>query len=149
MDYIKYLRNLIGNKPVILCACGCMIFNENKEILLQKRVDDGKWGIPGGNMELGETIEETVCREVLEETGLKVEELKLFNIYSGKSQHHIYPNGDEVYFVNIMFKTNKYTGKLEIKDNESKELKFFPINEVPKDITPPCKSVIEDLKISR
>ena len=149
MDYIKYLRSLVGNKPVILCVCGCLIFNENREILLQKRSDDGKWGIPGGSMELGETIEETVYREVLEETGLTVKELKLFNIYSGKSQHHIYPNGDEVYFVNIMFKTNKYTGKLQIKDNESTELKFFKMDEIPTDITKPCKNVIEDLKISR
>ena len=80
MDYIKYLRSLVGKNPVILCACGCIIYNEKKEILLQKRADDNKWGIPGGNMELGETIEETACREVFEETGLTVKKLKLFNI---------------------------------------------------------------------
>lgn len=146
MDYIKYLRSLVGKKPVILCVCGCIIYNEKKEILLQKRADDNKWGIPGGNMELGETIEETACREVFEETGLTVKKLKLFNIYSGQGQHHFYPNGDEAYFVNIIFKTNEYTGKLRITDNESKSLKFFSINEIPDDITTPCKAVIEDLK---
>lgn len=56
-------------------------------------------------MNLGETIYETVKREIYEETGLEINELEIFNIYSGEEQHHIYPNGDEVYYVNIIFKT--------------------------------------------
>ena len=146
MDYIKELRKKVGNSPIILCACGCIIYNENNEILLEERVDDNKWGLPGGCMELGETIEETAYREVLEETGLKVENLKLFNIYSGKKEHHIYPNGDEVYFVNIVFETNKFSGELHIADNESKSLKFFGIDKIPKQITESCKCIIDDLK---
>ena len=146
MGYIKELRSLIGHKPVILCSVGCLIFNERGEVLLQKREDDNKWGNPGGCMELGESIEETAKREILEETSLKIDNLNLFKIYSGEEQHHIYPNGDEAYFVNIILKTDQYEGNLNIADNESKELKFFAIEEIPENITEPFRCVKEDLK---
>lgn len=146
MEYIKELRNLIGHRAIILCGGGCLIFNKKGEVLLQRRTDDDTWGNPGGSMELGETIEETVKREVFEETSLKVENLQLFKIYSGENQHHIYPNGDEAYFLNIIFQTNEYKGEMHIRDGESKELRFFPIDEIPDNVTNPFKCVKEDLK---
>ena len=69
MGYVGEIRKLIGNKPLILCACGCLIFNEENKVLLQRRKDNGLWGNPGGCMEFGETIYETAIREVQEETG--------------------------------------------------------------------------------
>ena len=51
-------------------------------MLLQKRYDGG-WGLPGGLMELGESLEDTAKREVLEKTGLVIEDLKLLEIFSG------------------------------------------------------------------
>lgn len=146
MDYIKDLRSLIGNKPIILSVCGCLIFDEFGKVLLQKRSDNNLFGNPGGCMELGETIEECVKREVLEETGLVISDLELFKIYSGNDQHHIYPNGDEVYFVNIIFKTSKYTGVLKKHNLESLEIKFVDINNLPKNLTPPFVPVAKDLR---
>lgn len=144
LEYIKDLRSYIGHKPILMCACGCLIFNEKNQVLLQKRSDDNLWGNPGGSMDLGETIYETVTREVYEETNLKLQDLELFAIYSGEEQHHIYPNGDEVYLVNILFKTSHYSGELK-SDEESKELKFFDLNHLPDNITKPFVSVKEDL----
>lgn len=140
------LRKDIGHKPILICACGCLIFNEKGQVLLQKRSDDNLWGNPGGIMELGESIYDTVKREIEEETNLnlKEEELKLFNIYSGEGQHHIYPNKDEVYFVNIVFETSQYTGNIK-SNSESIELKFFDINDLPTNITKSFKEVKEDL----
>ena len=147
MEYIKKLRKYIGHDPILMCACGCLIFNEKGQVLLQKRNDDNLWGNPGGSMELGETIYETVIREIKEETNLDIQkkDLKIFNIYSGEEQHHIYPNNDEVYFVNIIFETNVVEGNLKI-DSESKELKFFNLDDLPSNITKPFKSVKNDLK---
>ncbi len=149
MGYILDLRKILGHRPIIMCGCGCLIFNEKGEVLLQRRKDDNKWGTPGGSMELGESVEENVVREVFEETSLKVKNLKLFKIYSGKKQYHKYPNGDEVYNLNIMFETNEYEGELNINDNESNELKFFAIDDIPKNIVNPCKFIIKDLKEGR
>ena len=146
MDYIKYLRNMIGHEPVILCACGCIIFNKKGQVLLQRRSDDGLWGNPGGCMELGESIYDTVIREIKEETNISLikENLKIFNIYSGEEQYHIYPNKDEAYFVNIMFETIIDDIEVE-KDEESLDLKFFDLDKIPSNITDVFKIVKEEL----
>lgn len=147
MNYIKSMREKVGHDPIFMCACGCLIFNERNQILLQKRSDDGLWGNPGGSMELGETIYDTVIREVKEETNLDLDKdsLKIFNIYSGEEQHHIYPNGDEVYMVNIIFEVRAYRGEV-ICDSESTELKYFDLADLPTDITKPFACVLRDLR---
>lgn len=147
MEYIKMMRKYVGHAPLMICACGCLIFNDKGQVLLQKRPDDGLWGNPGGSMDLGETIYETIIREIKEETNLNIkkENLKIFNIFSGEEQHHIYPNKDEVYFVNIIFETNIYNGEI-VSDSESYELKFFDIDKLPSNITKPFESVSKDLK---
>ena len=61
---------------------------------------------------------------MLEETNLTIDEMTFFNIFSGKQQHHIYPNGDEVYFVNTIFISKKYSGNI-ISSNECREIAFF------------------------
>ncbi len=100
-DYVKDLRSLVGNKEVILgCACGC-IENEQGEILLQQRNDSGKWGFLGGIMELGESAEETVIREVWEESGLQVRVTKLLGVYS--KYFASYPNGDKAQPIVVFF----------------------------------------------
>lgn len=146
MGYINEIRNKIGHAPFIICACGCLIFNDKGQVLLQKRKDNNQWGNPGGIMELGETVYETVKREAKEETNLEVNDLELFNIYSGKTQHYIYPNGDEAYFVNIIFKTENYDGSMK-SDDESIMLKFFDIDKIPNNITPTFSDVLKDLKL--
>lgn len=145
MGYITDLRKTLGHRSLVSVGVGCLIFDEQGRVLLQKRSDDNLWGNPGGSLEPGETIDETCKRELLEETGLEVDDLELFNIYSGEGQHHIYPNGDEVYYVNIIFKTNKYKGILKSSDGESVDLRFFDILNIPKDITKTFATVYADL----
>ena len=70
MDYIRYLRNMVGPKPVIMVTAGVVLFNETRELLLQNRADGTGWGLIGGFIELGETVEQTARREVFEETAL-------------------------------------------------------------------------------
>lgn len=148
MEYIKNIRKLVGHAPIMMCGCGCLIFNDKGQVLLQRRSDDGLWGNPGGSMDLGETIYETVIREIKEETNLEIikEDLKIFNIYSGEDQHHIYPNNDEIYFVSIIFETDTYHGKMKM-DSESYELKFFDIDKLPSNITKLFECVARDLTL--
>ena len=109
-DYIKKLRRYIGHDPIMICAAGVIIINDKNELLLQLRADNHTWGISGGAMEMGETLEETARREVLEETGLNINKLRFFGIYSGKNQHFIYPNKDEVYYAIAVYITTDYHG---------------------------------------
>ena len=75
-----------------------IIVNDKGQILLQSRADNDRWGLPGGCQELGERFEDTVIREVKEETNLDVSEenLELIAIVSGNSRRNEYPNGDVV-----------------------------------------------------
>lgn len=130
-DYIKEIRKLIGHETLLTIGCGAIIEDEFGHILLQRRKDTNLWGVPGGLMELGETFLETLAREVYEETNLYIDEPKLFGIYSGPNGFGNYPNGDQVFSIQIIFKTNKFTGVLKQEDEESKEQKFFDRNNLP------------------
>lgn len=95
--YIKEMRKFVGHAPIMSCACGVIIENNDGEILLQKRRDNGRWAIIGGSMEMGETFEEAVKREAKEESGLSLGKLEVFKLLSGRKRIIEYPNGD-VYF---------------------------------------------------
>lgn len=143
MDYIKTMRGLIGKEPLMTVGCGVIITNED-QILLQHRMDEDNWCIPGGVMELGETFEEAALRETFEETGLAVESLQLFGLYSGQSCFVTYPNGDEVYSVQVIFQSNTYTGQLKQSGEESKEHRFFKRTELPENLNPRQSAFIQD-----
>lgn len=92
MDYIQYLREMVGNKPAIFVAAVILIRDHSGRLLLQRRSDDGTGGVVGGIMNLGETVEEAARREVFEETGLEVGELALFGVFTDE---HVYPGGNQ------------------------------------------------------
>ena len=102
MEYYKYLRQYIGHQPIILPGAVVILLNEYNEVLLQKR-NDGGYGLPGGLMEMGESLEETAKREVLEETGLEVDELELLGVFSGADYYLKMNNGDELYSVTAVY----------------------------------------------
>ena len=145
MGYISEIRKFVGHAPIMCCAAGAIILDKDNRILLQKRSDVNLWGNPGGAMELGEDIEETLKREINEETGLQIINPEFFTIYSGEDEHLIYPNGDEVFYVNVVYIVREYTGDLT-KDEESEELKFFKMNEIPSNTTKTLKNILNYLK---
>lgn len=136
------LRKVAKHMP----ASGVIIVDEKNRVLLQRRIDNNKWCIPGGCMELGETTEETAKREVFEETNLVVEGLSIFDVYSGEEQHWIYPDKNEVYFINVVYITNRFKGTIKVDGVESKELKFFEVDDFPLEITPSNKPILRDVK---
>ncbi|UPK45527.1 NUDIX domain-containing protein [Paenibacillus pabuli] len=124
----------------IVVTGGAIIRDHMGRILLQKRSDYGDWGLPGGGMEPGESIEETMIREVKEETGLDVRSYELASIYTGEKMKYTYPDGNEVVFVMFLFNvTAELGGKLdndqttllfEDEQNESLELVFKSLDEI-------------------
>lgn len=131
MSYITNLRQYIGHEPLIGIGATTLVFNEKKELLLNLRTDTNTWGIPGGSMELYETIEETAIRELKEETNLQVTDLKLITVLSGHDYYFEYPNGDKMCTVIVLFKVLNYKGSLKINDDESKKLNFFSLDNLP------------------
>ncbi len=145
-DEIIELSNIIGY-PVFTRLCmgelkhkfvllqdgaAIVIVNEQGQILLQSRADRDKWGLPGGCQELGERFQDTIIREVKEETNLDIleDDLELIDIVSGPSRRNEYPNGDVVINNTALYCVKKYTGELKW-DLESKEMKFFDLDKLP------------------
>ena len=131
MAYIMNLRKQVGHEPLIGLGATTLVFNEKNEILLNLRTDTNNWGIPGGSMELYETIEETAIRELKEEAGISAEELELVTVLSGKDYYFEYSNGDKLCTVIVLFKVKNYSGTVKVSDRESKELKFFALDKLP------------------
>ncbi|MER2261536.1 MAG: NUDIX hydrolase [Psychrobacillus sp.] len=143
MEYYKKLRQYVGHEPLILPGSVVLILNEHNEVLLQERAP-GIYGLPGGLMELGESLEYTARREVLEETGLRIGELTLCQVYSGPDYYIENPNGDTFYSVTVVYKTTQYEGALIPDDVESISLQFFPPNKLPEGILASYRTFIED-----
>ena len=138
-DYIMDLRKIVGHRPLLQVGASVIVEDEKGRILLQKRSDNHYWGYAGGSIELDENVEDAAKRELFEETGLTAERLELFGIFSGKDMHYIYPNGDEVSNIDIVYICRDYTGTLRKQENEVEELKFFALNEIPQKISPPVQ----------
>ena len=131
MEYIKRVRATLGNQKILIPATAIVILNERNEILLQLRDDYSLWGLPGGLMDLGETVLECVVRETLEETGLQIKNPTLFGVFSGPKFEARYPNGDETAPVILGFFTKQYEGDLLNSSEESLKNQFFPLRALP------------------
>jgi ADP-ribose pyrophosphatase YjhB (NUDIX family) len=139
-------KKVIPKEPRNINGAGILLIDGDKKVLLQLRTDSNSWGIPGGCLNIGESLEEAAKREVYEETGLIVDYLQLFNVYSGDEQHWIYPDGNEVYIINTVFISNSFHGILKADEVESKEVKFFDINNLPTEIISTNVPILKDLK---
>ncbi|MFJ8526568.1 NUDIX hydrolase [Bacillus sp. NPDC094106] len=146
MGYMMDLRNLIGSRPLIMVGACVLVIDNQQRVLLQLRKDNACWGLIGGSMELGETLEQVARRELLEETGLTAENLTLIHTYSGEAFYYQYPHGDEVYNVVTAFECKEYHGYFRPDKDEATELQFFSLDDLPKNISPPDRPVLEDYK---
>ncbi|MCU7664571.1 NUDIX hydrolase [Bacillus thuringiensis] len=147
MGYIEDMRNLVGNHPLILIGSHAIILNEKDEVLLQLRTDFNRWGIIGGALEYNETLEDALKREVFEETGLIIKNPELIRTYSGPDFFQIYPNGDQVHGVHgvlVVYICREFHGELVCDKTESKELRFFPLDELPSTLHPVIEKILRD-----
>jgi 8-oxo-dGTP pyrophosphatase MutT (NUDIX family) len=149
MDYIGNLRKLIGTQAIIMCGANAIIENEKGQILLHHRTDRDWWGLPGGAMELGESLEETAKREVFEEINLTCSNLVLFNVYSGSELYHKYPDGNEVYNVTASYICRDYTGDIVVEKTEGRDAKFFDLDKIPVNLSNSIRMIIKDYLIYR
>lgn len=146
MGYIEDMRNLVGNHPLILIGSHAIILNEKDEVLLQLRTDFKRWGIIGGALEYNETLEEALKREVYEETGLIIKNPELFRTYSGPDFFQIYPNGDQVHGVLVVYICREFYGEFVCDQSESKELRFFSLDELPNNLPLLLRGLLQIIK---
>ena len=131
--FTRLCMNELKHKFVLLQdGAAAIIVNDKEQILLQSRTDNDRWGLPGGCQELGERFEETVIREVKEETNLDITEdnLELVGIIAGGTRRKEYPNGDVVINNTALYCVKNYTGEVKW-DSESKDMRFFDLDNLP------------------
>lgn len=109
-------RLSVGTAAVIRDAAG--------RVLLTRRADNGRWCLPGGRMEPGESAAECCAREVLEETGLRVRFLRLVGVYTSPDRLVTYPDGNRWQVVAVCFAAEVVDGTLGLSD-ETTEYGYF------------------------
>jgi 8-oxo-dGTP pyrophosphatase MutT (NUDIX family) len=73
-----------------------IVVNDQGQILLIQRTDNGNWSLPGGAMDLGESIRQAAIRETLEETGIQTEITGISGIFTNPNHVLHYTSNDEV-----------------------------------------------------
>lgn len=120
----------LGKEGQLRVGCSAVIFDETREkVLLTQRADNGRWCLPGGHMESGESAAEACEREVWEETGLKVRAMRLLGVYSNPDQLVIYEDGNKAFFVVLNFEVQVLEGKVGLSD-ETTDFGWFSLSEM-------------------
>ncbi len=116
------------NRPLVPGTCAVVI-NSNKKILLQRRIDNEAWSLPGGQMKLGESISECILRELNEELGIYVEIIRLIGVYTSPKVIFEFPNGDVFQSFVIAFLCKTKNENI-ILNRESKSYKWARLEEL-------------------
>ncbi len=130
-SHVMDLRKTIGTDPLIVMGAGAVIFDDQRRVLLGLRGDNRLWGIPAGQMELGETPAGTAIRETYEEIGLQVRVKKLLGVYTGADAVHGYPDGNQVQVAGARFLAEIVGGDLKPDGYETLDVRWFDLNDLP------------------
>lgn len=125
-------RRVTRMQDAVHVAAGGVVSNARGEILLQKRADNGRWGLPSGYVDVGESVEHAAIREIWEETGIRKRVRRLVGIYSDPLCNVIgaYSNGSLIQFVIVIFECEYQSRELQISD-ESTDIGYFPPGNLP------------------
>lgn len=136
LQEMEALRTTVFRRPTPLATGDAAIIDDDGRILLIRRALNGKWAMPGGALEVGETPAEGVLREALEETGVHCEIVALAGIHDSRragaeTPHHLYM---------LMFLCRPLSGQ-ELQNtpataDEILDRRWFTHDALPPDIDP-------------
>ncbi|MFG3021361.1 NUDIX domain-containing protein [Streptomyces sp. NPDC048254] len=119
-------------------AASVVVTDSAGRILLQRRTDNGMWALPGGAMNIGESLPGCAVRETREETGLDVEIIGIVGTYSNPGHVFAYDDGEVRQEFSICFLARPVAGQLTVSD-ESTDVRWFEPAEV--DVLPMVSSI--------
>jgi 8-oxo-dGTP pyrophosphatase MutT (NUDIX family) len=136
-SYLGRLRAVVGSRLLLVPGMRVVVENGSGEILLHLRPDYRLWAFPGGVPEEGDSADETIIRETLEETGLKLLEVQPFGFASDPA-HEIwtYPNGDRCHYYTLLYCSRRFVGELIGSNDETLDVGWFS-PESPPSLMPP------------
>ncbi|MFE0703825.1 NUDIX domain-containing protein [Streptomyces sp. NPDC058872] len=129
-DFIRELRRTAGHQLLFLPGVSAIVFDDRGRVLLGKRADNGLWAIIGGIVEPGEQPADCAVREVFEETAVRCVPERIVLVET-LSKPVVYPNGDTCQYVDVSFRCRAVGGEARVNDEESTEVGWFDVNELP------------------
>lgn len=132
MTRIDYYNDPNAPRPnSIAVAVSAFVLNDQGHLLMIRRTDNDLYAIPGGQLELGETLSQTAVREVKEETGIDIEVTDIVGLYS--NPHHVmaYDDGEVRQEFSICFRARPTGGQLRTS-NESSEVMWVSRAALPR-----------------
>jgi 8-oxo-dGTP diphosphatase len=135
MNFEEFNR-IINDTPFPPLTVDVIIIVEAEIVLIKRKYPPYGWALPGGFVEKGESVEEAVRREALEETGLELKDLRQFHVYSD-------PKRDlRFHTVTVVFYAN---GKgVPFAASDASSLKMFDLFRLPEEIAFDHREIIED-----
>jgi ADP-ribose pyrophosphatase YjhB (NUDIX family) len=128
-DFVLRLREKIGHDPLPLVGVTGVVLDASGRVLLTLRSDTRRWALIGGIVEPGEPPARAIVREVLEETGVEAELSRFVAVIAEPPRR--YPNGDQVQFLTLQFVLRALSGHARVADDESLEVRWFPLDDLP------------------
>jgi ADP-ribose pyrophosphatase YjhB (NUDIX family) len=116
------LRARVGTAPLVLPGATALVRDKNGRFLFVRRADTGLWGLPGGLLELGESLAGTAVRETEEETGLRIEPLRVRGAFGG--HRVVFPGGDILYPISTYFDAVVCSGSIRPDGKEIDRVEF-------------------------
>jgi 8-oxo-dGTP pyrophosphatase MutT (NUDIX family) len=128
-EFVTRLRSHIGHDPLWLSTATGVVLDADGRVLLGRRRDTGTWALPGGIIDPAEQPADAAAREIFEETGvLAVPELLVAVTVSAPMT---YPNGDQVQYLEVVFRCRPVGGEARVNDEESVEVGWHPLHRLP------------------
>jgi ADP-ribose pyrophosphatase YjhB (NUDIX family) len=120
----EFLNDADAPEPnSLVVATSAVVADRHGRVLLQRRADSGNWALPGGGMEMGESLVGSVVREVKEETGFDVDVTGLVGTYTDPGHVIAYDDGEVRRQFNICYTARIVGGEMRISD-ESTAIRF-------------------------
>jgi 8-oxo-dGTP pyrophosphatase MutT (NUDIX family) len=128
-DYVRGLREKIGNDFMFMPSVAALIRDDDGRILLVRHVE-GRWQLPGGAVDPGERPAAAMQRECLEEAGITVEPVRIAGVFGGPEYRITYANGDEAGWVVTVFEARITAGAPSPSDDETQAVGWFRPEEI-------------------
>jgi 8-oxo-dGTP pyrophosphatase MutT (NUDIX family) len=130
--YFKQLRAKIGHDLLMMPGVAAVIRDSSGRLLLQEKSSGEGWSLPAGAIEPGESPEQAIVREVLEETGLVVTPKEILGVFGGRDFRYVYPSGDAVEYTIVLYRCVATGASSTTLDPETKALQYFARAEMPR-----------------